>query len=255
MLIQIIIATLIISLISLIGLSIFFQKKYTPKIMEATISLAAAVLLGSVFFHLLPEVVEMQHEQGVDFHTISLWILGTIIFFFLTEKFLHWHHCQQHDHHKDCVHPMGYNIIIGDALHNFTDGIIIAISFMLDLRIGIMATAAIALHEIPQEIGDFSLLLRAGFTKARALFWNFISALSALLGGVITYFYTQTAEHQLFFTALATGSFLYIAMADIMPHLHGEKNKHHLQQLIWFILGLLIIYYFNQLFHFDAHHH
>ena len=251
MLIYIIIATLIVSLISLIGISIFLKKKYTQKFMEATISLAAAVLLGNVFFHLFPEIVELYETNGnIDFQIISLWILGSIIFFFLTEKYLHWHHCQDHDHGKNCIHPMGYNVLIGDGLHNFIDGIVIATSFMLDVRIGIMATIAIALHEIPQEISDFSLLLHAGFSKAKALFWNLMSALSAVIGGILAYFYIQTAEHQLFLTALAAGSFLYIAMADIMPHLHGEKNKHHIHQLIWFVIGLLIMYYSNKILNF-----
>jgi len=254
MLLQIITATLLVSLISLIGLSIFFKKKYTKKIMEGTISLAAAVLLGNVFFHLLPEVLETAHHHEFSFHTVSLYILLSIIIFFFTEKYLHWHHCHDHHDHKDsCIHPMGYNILIGDALHNFIDGIAIAASFMLSTEIGIMTTVAIALHEIPQEIGDFSLLLHSGFTKAKALFWNFISALTALLGGILAFFYAQTSEHQILLTSLAIGSFLYISMSDIIPHLHEGDKKHHVQQIVWFIIGLGIIYYVSTALHIHIH--
>ena len=250
MLLQIIIATSTISLLSFIGLSIFFKKSYTKKIMEGTISLAAAVLLGNVFFHLLPEVLEKASFHNFDLRTVSLYILLSIVIFFFTEKYLHWHHCHDHhDHHKKCIHPMGYNILIGDALHNFIDGIAIATSFILGLEIGIMTTIAIALHEIPQEIGDFSLLLHSGFTKFQALLWNFISALAAILGGVLAYFYAQTAEHQILLTSLAIGSFLYISMSDIIPHLHEGTDKHHIQQVIWFLIGLIIIYYSTTIFH------
>lgn len=254
MLLQIIIATLAVSLLSFIGLSIFFKKKYTKKIMEGTISLAAAVLLGNVFFHLLPEVLEEAHHNNFSLHTVSLYILLSIIIFFFTEKYLHWHHCHTHSDHEDsCIHPMGYNILIGDALHNFIDGIAIAASFMLSTEIGIMTTIAIALHEIPQEIGDFSLLLHSGFTKFKALLWNFISALTALLGGILAYFYAQTLEHQILLTSLAIGSFLYISMSDIIPHLHEGKNKHHIQQIIWFIIGLAIIYFASTALHIHGH--
>ena len=250
MLFQIIIASLAISLLSFIGLSIFFKKSYTKKVMEATISLAAAVLLGNVFFHLLPEVLVTAQSIDFNLETISKYILLSIVLFFFTEKYLHWHHCHDHhDHHQKCIHPMGYNILIGDSLHNFIDGMAIATSFILGTEIGIMTTIAIALHEIPQEIGDFSLLLHSGFTKFKALLWNFISALTALLGGILAYFYAQTTEQQILLTSLAIGSFLYISMSDIIPHLHEGESKHHIQQIIYFLLGLIIIYYSSTIFH------
>ena len=252
MLIYIIVATLLVSLLSLIGLSIFFKKRYSKKTMEATVSLAAAVLLGNVFFHMLPEIVEESHHENFDFHILATWILGSIVFFFFTEKYLHWHNCHhhqekgEHQHNEKCVHPMGINILVGDGLHNLIDGMAIAASFMLDVQLGILATVAIALHEIPQEIGDFSLLLYAGYTKTKALLWNLASALMAIFGGVITYFFAQTGDTQLILTSVAAGSFLYIAMSDIMPHLHNGKNSHYKVQVLWFIIGLALIYFVNQ---------
>lgn len=256
----IIIATLVVSLLSFIGLSLFFQKKYSQKIMEATVSLAAAVLLGNVFFHMLPELVQESQHEGFNFHTLATWMLGSIVFFFFTEKYLHWHNCHHHQDHEDhqhsekCVHPMGMNILIGDGLHNLIDGMAIAASFMLDTQLGILATLAIALHEIPQEIGDFSLLLYAGYSKTKALLLNLASALTAIIGGVVTYFYAQNDNTELILTAVAAGSFLYIAMSDIMPHLHNEKNKHYKTQVLWFILGLILIYFINNFISFgDVH--
>ncbi|MBT4516503.1 MAG: ZIP family metal transporter [Candidatus Komeilibacteria bacterium] len=262
LLIYIIIATLAVSLLSLIGLALFFKKRYSQKIMEATISLAAAVLLGNVFFHMLPEIVHESHHLGLDFHTISIWMLGSIIFLFFTEKYLHWHNCHHHqdhsndnhEHHEKCVHPMGVNILIGDGLHNLIDGMAIAASFMLDVQLGILATIAIALHEIPQEVGDFSLLLYAGYTKTKALLWNLASALTAVLGGVITYFYAQSGDTQLILTSIAAGSFLYIAMSDIMPHLHNNKNKHYKIQVLWFVIGIILIYSVNEFMSFGHTH-
>ncbi len=260
-LIYIITATLAVSLLSLIGLALFFKKRYSQKMMEATVSLAAAVLLGNVFFHMLPEIVHKSHSENFDFHTISIWILGSIVFLFFTEKYLHWHNCHHHqshsndhEHNEKCIHPVGINILIGDGLHNLIDGMAIAASFMLDVQLGILATIAIALHEIPQEIGDFSLLLYAGYTKKKALFWNFISALTAVIGGIFTYFFAQSSNIQIILTSIAAGSFLYIAMSDIMPHLHNEKNKHYKIQFLWFAAGLILIYSVNKFISFKFGH-
>ncbi|MFA6605011.1 MAG: ZIP family metal transporter [Patescibacteria group bacterium] len=249
----IIVSTLAVSLLSLLGLSIFFKKRYSKKIMEATVSLAAAVLLGNVFCHMLPELVEEAQHQNLDFHTLSVWILVSIVFFFFTEKYLHWHNChhhqdhEEHQHNENCKHPLGVNILIGDGLHNLIDGMAIAASFMLSTELGILATIAIALHEIPQEISDFSLLLYAGYSKIKALLWNLLSALTALLGGLITYFLTSTGHIDLILTAVAAGSFLYISLSDIMPHLHDKNHTHYKTQVIWFVIGLLIIYFVNNL--------
>ncbi len=245
MLFNIIIATLAVSLLSLVGLVFFSKKLYTHKIMDAAIALAAGVLLANVFINLIPEIFELSVNSGYgDIKTISLWMLGFIIFLFLSEQYLYWHHCHTH-HHDDKdehVDPAGINILIGDGIHNLTDGMAIATSFMISPSFGWMATLAIALHEIPQEIGDFSLLRHSGFSRLKALFWNLISGLTAVCGGILTYFYSQVAEHQLILIALATGSFLYIALSDIMPHLQSQKRANQFTQIIWFIIGIIIIF-------------
>lgn len=255
MLLNIIIASLAISLLSFSGLSIFTKNKYSHRIMDAAIALAAGVLLSNVFLHMLPEIMEMQLSSGYEPRLISLWILGAIVFLFLTEQYLHWHHCHRHQCEEEGhthTNPAGVNILIGDGLHNFVDGMVIAASFAVSTSTGWLATLAIALHEIPQEIGDFSLLLHSGFTKAKALFWNFISGLIAVVGAIVTYFYAQVAEHEIILIALATGSFLYIAMSDIMPHLQAQKRINQFTQIFWFIIGIIIIFLINKFFHFEA---
>ncbi len=250
-LLNIIIATLLVSLLSFAGLFIFSKKSNIQKIMEATISLAAAVLLANVFFELLPELMSMSQDQNPanGFRIVSAWILASIVLFILAEKYLHWHHCHHHHDDDHDIHPMGYNVLIGDGLHNFVDGMVIATSFMLDAKIGVITTIAIALHEVPQEVGDFSLLLHAGFSRLKALMFNFLSGLLAVLGGICTYFYSQSINHQLILTALATGSFLYISLSDIIPRLHHQNSKHYVQQLIWFFIGLIIVFLANHYFH------
>lgn len=254
MLFTIIIASLLISLLSFLGLFFFSKDRYSHRIMDAAIALAAGVLLGNVFLHMLPEIMEMLSEGQYDAHQVSLWILGSIVLLFLAEQYLHWHHC--HKHHDEEKHehtnPAGVNILIGDGLHNLVDGMVIAASFAVDNTVGWMATLAIALHEIPQEIGDYSLLLHSGFSKAKALFWNFISGLIAVAGAIITYFYAQAAEHEIILVSLAAGSFLYIAMSDIMPHLQEQKRVNQLTQISWFIIGIIVIFLINQFFHFEA---
>lgn len=254
MLITIIIAALLISLLSFFGLFFFSKDRYSHKIMDAAIALAAGVLLANVFLHMLPEIMEMLLDSPYDPHQVSLWILSAIIFLFLTEQYLHWHHCHRHhcDNEHDHTKPAGINILIGDGLHNLVDGMVIAASFAVDTSVGWMATLAIALHEIPQEIGDYSLLLHSGFSKAKALTWNFISGLIAVFGAIITYFYAQLAEHEIILVALAAGSFLYIAMSDIMPHLQEQKRVNQFTQIIWFIIGILSIFLVNNFFHFEA---
>jgi zinc and cadmium transporter len=255
MLITIILASLLISLLSFAGLLFFTKNKYSHRVMDAAIALAAGVLLGNVFFHMLPEIIEMLDGSPYSAHDSSLWILLTIVFLFLTEQYLHWHHCHSHHSEEDeheHKNPAGINILIGDGLHNLVDGMVIAASFAVDNTVGWLATLAIALHEIPQEIGDYSLLLHSGFSKAKALFWNFISGLIAVVGAVVTYFYAQVAEHEIVLVSLAAGSFLYIAMADIMPHLQEQKRVNQFTQISWFLIGIVVIFLINNFFHFEA---
>ncbi len=170
MLTNIILAALIVSLLSFIGLLIFSKDHYSHKIMDGAIALAAGVLLGNVFLHMLPEIFEMSLDNN-NFKQPALYILISIIVLFFTEQYLHWHHCHEHhDEEKKHIHPAGINILLGDGLHNLVDGMVIAASFSINTGLGWLATLAIALHEIPQEIGDYSLLLHSGFTKPKLYF-------------------------------------------------------------------------------------
>ncbi len=240
---QIILATFSVSIVSFVGVFLLAKVKH-QLFTRITISLAAGALLGAVFFGIFPELFDHQ-ETGVTASTISSVILLSILVFFIIEKYLHWHHCHcQGPHHTHDNKSIGYINLIGDGIHNFVDGTLIATSFLIDPTLGMISTLVIALHEIPQEIADFGILIYSGFTKIKALWWNFFSGLTAIAGGLATYFFAVTIEGVTpYLLAIAGGGFLYLAMADIMPELHHETNKKYIAwQAVWLILGVLIIY-------------
>jgi zinc and cadmium transporter len=240
---QIIIAVLIVSLISVIGIFIFLRQKILNKFLFYLVSFAAGTLLGVAFLDLLPEAF----ESGIE--NIPLVILFGIISFFILEKFLHWHHHHAGHQHEE-VHGFTYLNVIGDAIHNFLDGAIIAISFMSNTILGIVTTIAIIAHEIPQEISDFAVLIYGGFSKAKALVYNFLTALTAVLGALLTYFYSSTIQDSsAYLTAFTVGGFLYIAGTDLIPEIQKEKNlKKSLIQFTLLVLGILIIWFVGELF-------
>ena len=174
-----IISVFIISLIALIGIfALALKKEFLSKVTLILVAFAAGALLGAVFFDLIPES---------NFDSAPLFILIGIIVFFCIERFIHWHHC----HDKECefktTKAMGYLNLIGDAVHNFADGVIIAAAYLTNISLGMITTIAIAAHEIPQEIGDFAILIHSGFTRKKALLYNFLSALASVFGAIITY--------------------------------------------------------------------
>ncbi len=210
-------AVIIVSLISLSGIWILgFKEKQFRRITGLLVSFSAGTMLGGAFLHLLPEAVEV--SEGLE--PFLLFLTG-IVLFFIIEKFLSWRHC--HDGHCE-IHAVAHLNIIGDFVHNFTDGIAIAAAFILSIPTGIATTVAIAVHEIPQEMGDFALLLHSGLTKSKAILYNFISALGAVAGAVATYLFATTPESVLFLMPIAAGGFAYMAGTDIMPQLHKEKK-------------------------------
>jgi len=189
--------------------------------LTALIGFASGSLIGGAFIHLLPESLE---ETG---QTVFYYVIVGIVFFFIMEKFLYWRHC----HEEKCpVHTFAYLNLIGDGIHNFIDGMLIAASFILSYDLGAATTLAVIFHEIPQEIGDFGVLIYGGFTKRKALAYNFVSALTAVAGALITYYlaYIQGIEH--FLVPFAAGGFIYIAATDLMPELH--KKSHATESLI-----------------------
>ncbi len=235
-LLYVIISSVVVSLISLIGIfSIIINEKYLSKIIFILISFAAGSLIGASFLHILPESVA--HNNSNVFYYV---ILGFLLFFII-EKYLHWRHC-----HKgaDCeIHPVGYLNLIGDSIHNFTDGIFIGVSFCFDLKIGLISTLAVILHEIPQELGDFGVLLHSGFTKTKALLFNFLTALFCVLGAIVGYIMSEYVKDiSVYILPVLAGGFIYISSCDLIPEIHREKDiKNSLISIIFFVLGILLM--------------
>ena len=228
----------VISLVGIITLPINVEK--LRKLLIYLVSFAAGALLGDAFIHLLPEAVE---ETGFEV-VISLYVLIGIGFSFLIEKVVHWHHFH-YPLEEGHVHPFAIMNLVGDLVHNFMDGLIIAASYMVSIPVGIATTIAVILHEIPQEISDFGVLLLGGFTKARALFYNFLTALTAVLGAVVVLMIGSSVENiTTFLVPFTAGSFIYIAGSDLIPELHkGEFDwKSSLMQFAAIALGVLVMY-------------
>ena len=243
-----ILAVFIVSLTAFVGIfTLSFKEETLKKWISHLIALSTGSMLGGFFIHLLPELVEKSEEVGVEFHHLSLWILFGILFFYLTEKIFHWHHHHSIEESKDCetcqtkkIKPVGYMILFSDGMHNFLDGVAIAGAFGMSIEIGVITTILVLLHEIPQEIGDFGVLLNSGFEKIKALWFNFLSGLTAVLGAILTMVaMSYISGIQLYLTAIAGGSFIYIALVDLMPELHSNKHKNKKSLSIEFIFVLL----------------
>jgi len=232
----IILATLIVSIVSLVGIvTISLKKDVLEKLLLSMVALSAGVLLGGGFLHLLPEAVAELGESAFIYT-----IIGLVLFFFL-ERILYWRHC--HDGVCD-VHIFSYLNIVGDTVHNFIDGLIIAAGFLTSIDIGIATTIAVLFHEVPQEIGDFGVLIYGGFKRGKALFYNFLSALAAVVGAVVGYgLSTSVAGFQPFLLPFAAGGFIYIAMSDLIPELHKEVDrKKSFVSLIFFLVGIFLMF-------------
>jgi zinc and cadmium transporter len=215
---NILIATLIVSSISLIGIfTIGIKSDALNRALVLLVGFAAGGLMGGAFLHLLPEAME---KSGSDL--VSLYALVGFTTFFLMERYIHWRHC----HREGCdIHAFTYINLIGDGVHNFTDGLIIAASFLTDTRLGMVTTLAVIFHEVPQEIGDFGVLVYGGFSKTRALAVNFLCALTAVLGALAGYTLSGINSHiSLFLIPFTAGGFIYIAASDLIPELHKEKD-------------------------------
>lgn len=226
----------IVSIISLIGIfSLMLREGLLKRILFILIAFAAGALLGVVFLDLIPEAIE--GSRGAN---VFGYVLFGILSFFVLERFIFWHHC--HDGKCD-IHTFSYLNLIGDGIHNFIDGMVIAAAFLTDAALGIVTTLAIIFHEIPQEIGDFGILIYGGFGRFRALFYNFLSSLTAFIGAVSTYFFYPYIENSLpFLLTFAAGGFIYIATADLIPELRKEVEfKKYVVQLLSLIAGILLL--------------
>jgi len=232
----IILMTMINGLLALAGVfSFFISKKSLNKTLLFLVAFATGALLGGAFFHLIPEAF----EELKTLKTFLLVLTGFLLFF-LIEKFLHWHHC--HKQGKCEQHPFTYLILFGDGIHNFIDGLIIASSFLISIPFGIITSIIIMTHELPQEIGDFGVLLYGGFSKSKALFYNLLSQLTSVLGGILGFYFLQLHNYSIMLLPFAAGGFIYIAFMDLIPEIFKEKNPiKFVANLIAIIFGLLIL--------------
>lgn len=235
-----IVATFLVSLMSFCGvLFLVFKRNFLEKILIFLIAFSAGSMMGSAFFDLIPESMEIMPTDKVFIYLVVGFCL-----FFLLEKIFYWRHC--HDLEGKCKeHAFSYLNLIGDGFHNFIDGIVIAASFAIDVKLGITTTVAVLLHELPQEIGDFSVLVYGGMNKIKALFFNFLSGFLAVIGVfVFDIFKSQAIFTSGFIVPIAAGGFLYISASDLIPQLHQHKEiKSSALNYIFFVLGILFIYY------------
>ena len=243
-LLYILVVTFAIALIAFIGIfTLALKDKVLNKILLILVSLSAGALMGGAFLHLIPEAVE--GSEGTD---VFIFVLVGFVLFFIIEKVLHWRHC----HKGKCdVHTFSYMNLVGDSIHNFIDGLILAASFVTSVELGLTTTIAIAAHEIPQEIGDFGVLIYGGFKKKKAIILNFIVALTIVLGGIIGYLISKSVESAVaFLLPFAAGGFIYIAATDLVPEIKKELDfKKYMATLVVFILGILIMWFIKYLLH------
>jgi len=226
----------VVSLVSFIGIIFVGSKEaFIERVLMVLVGFSSGSLVGAAFIDLLPEALK---EIG---EAIFYYAIIGIVFFFAMEKFLYWRHC----HDGKCeVHMFAYLNLIGDGVHNFIDGITIAASFLISYSLGFAVTFAVVFHEIPQELGDFGVLIYGGFGKRKALTYNFISALSAVAGSLVTYYLASSFQglaHIL--VPFAAGGFIYIAATDLMPELHKRtRGKESLIQLLTILIGIGLMY-------------
>jgi len=234
-------SVIIVSLVSLIGLASFTIKRAKlEKILLYFVSFSVGALFGDVFIHLLPDAF-----KGQDNIIIGLYVLSGIVFSFIMEKFIHWRHChtpasKQHHHHFAIMN------LIGDAMHNFIDGLVIAGSYFVSIPVGIATTTAVLFHEIPHETGNFAVLIYGGFTKLKALFYNFITALTAVLGAAAGILLSNSVASFAFLVPFAAGNLIYIAGSDLVPELHKTtcedfSLRDSFFQLLAIVLGIGIM--------------
>ena len=211
----------IVSLISLVGiLTIMVGVQRLDRVIPLLISLAVGALFGDALVHLLPEAF----EESTSAPLTSLYVIVGILVFFVLERFLHWHH-EHHVHSVNPVHPVAYINMVSDGVHNFLDGLLIGASYLVSVPIGVATTLAVALHEVPQEQGDFGILVHAGFTPRRALLMNFLFSILAIVGVVISLLIgPNVTDYVVFMLPFTAGGFIYIAGSDLIPELHFEKE-------------------------------
>lgn len=224
------------SVLSLVGgLTLILKQSTLKRIMLPLVAFAAGALIGGALFHMIPNAI---NEIG-NTTSVYVWIASGFVLFLALEQFLNWHH--SHDPGAADRQPLTYLILIGDGLHNFVGGMFVGASFLVDVRLGITAWLAAAAHEVPQELGDFGVLLNGGWSKTGALAFNFLSASTFLIGGVIAYFASESMDVS-FLVPFAAGNFLYIGAADLIPEIKKTtKVRESAKHFTAFVIGLALL--------------
>src|SRR3989344_1754717 len=237
MLVPILLAALAESVVSFSGgFFVLFRESVARWVAHRMLAFAIGALIGVSFFDIIPEAIEAIGQE----RTFAYLVAG-IVLFFAAEKLLRWYH--HHEGHEGETRPFATLILLGDAIHNFIDGVALAVSFLVSMPLGVATTAAVLLHEVPQEVADFGVLIRGGYSRSRALWYNFLISLTTLLGAIVGYgFGRALASFLPYVLAVIGGSFLYIAMSDLIPETHEETGVKHLGiQIALMIAGVALV--------------
>lgn len=243
MLLEILIASTIGSALSLVGgIALLWNEKFARRAVLVLVSFAVGSLIGAAFFELIPEAL----AEGGSYESIAPFIVLGIFAIFLFERAIHWyHHHGDHSHDEADMLPekvAGASVILGDSLHNFLDGIAIAISFSVGTEVGIATTLAVFFHEVPQEIGDFAVLLHLGYTKSKVIFYNLVTAFTTVIGALLGYFLADVVGQYIpAFLAFSAGSFIYIAVSDLLPELRHRHGPGSIAHFVSMVVGVLLI--------------
>lgn len=222
------------------GFVLLYKENLARRLSLYLVSFAIGALLGAAFFDLIPEALELGQSMASQNLILGAALLGFLLLF-IFEKFLKWHHC--HDEEKCEIHTFTSTVIFGDAVHNFIDGIIIVLSFLVSVPVGIATSLAVFFHEIPQEIGDFGVLLHAGYSRGKIILINFLSSLATPLGAIISFLAAPLFLNGLpYLLSFAAGSFIYVAATDLLPHVHRQTKGSDFSHLLIIILGILAIF-------------
>ena len=236
-LVWIILATSAVSVLALVGIfALWLNERILKKIIFPLVAFSAGALMAGALLHLIPGALSETRNTT----TVFLGVLAGFSVFFLLEQFIHWHHC--HRPPSEHKHPVTYLILISDAVHNFLDGLAIGAAFIVDTGVGLVTTMAVAAHEIPQELGDFGILIHGGWEKTKALLFNFLSGLTTVAGGLLIWFLAGQVEVA-YILPFAAGNFIYIAASDLIPEIkHKEGLVRNILHFLAFLTGILLMY-------------